>query len=179
MYNLFKIKISVIVLFCLFINYNIGYSQSKTIVTGQFADRPGDTIYWNQMSPTYFFENRDVTSGKVVLDNSGRFRIELNLKRGPSEFSFSFPDKKKINMFLEPGQEISLKGDAGKLDELKFSSHDISALNNDAILKAPLNIADNLELIEKIRTANADNAKDLTLLIDKISNEIMNYWNKN
>lgn len=170
-------KLIYLLFLILFSNY-LGYSQSKTLVAGKILNSAGDTISWSQLSPNYFFE--DKTSGKVRLDNSGSFNIELDLDHGSTEFNLYIAVGKTIKMFLEPGQNVYLQAEAdgNSLKDIKFNSKDISAANNNAIQAAPNPaLLEDREFSMKLNSIGPDKVDQLREEIEQLTNEKMYYWN--
>ena len=103
-------------------------AQQKTIFKGHISNKTSDSLVLVFESPIFFFGQMDRT---ILLDKKGNFEIDLPLDNIPLQFTVYAGAKASLReLFIEPGQKLSMELDAQNPSSLSFQSKDASGKNN-------------------------------------------------
>lgn len=119
----------IILLLAVFIQFTA--MAQNAVVTGKITNPKGEKVklYYNKGAAVYEFNK---VEKEATLDKKGKFKIELPLD-APAEVTLAHGDE-VTQMFLEPGDEVSISLDTEQFDEsIKYTGK--SAANNIFIAK--------------------------------------------
>ncbi|WP_317164282.1 MULTISPECIES: TlpA family protein disulfide reductase [Sphingobacterium] len=122
-------KITLLSTIFLLVTYVLAIGQQSTRLSGQVKNRLSDTLVLSIESPAYFFGN---TRTNIILDENGYFELEVPMKNVAMQFSlFGGPKTTIKDLFIEPGQALSIEIDANNLKTVVFGGDKEAASNNE------------------------------------------------
>lgn len=100
----------------------------KTIIKGHIANRISNKLVITSESPAYFFSKID---RDIPVEKNGNFEVHLPIQSVPIQFTLHLDQSISVTeLFIEPGQQLSIRLDARRPNFAVFKSKDSSAYNN-------------------------------------------------
>lgn len=167
-----KILIKLTILLLLLFHHQ-GNAQHKTLIKGHITNPISDTLVFGNESPAYFFETLE---SNIILDGDGNFEIAVPLRDIPLQFSlYAGPTIAIRELFIEPGQQLSIELDTQHPEGIIFKSKDASARNNsngrgfESKLKSR-------EFLQPLMSDSTLSPAAFCRMIDQVAADELRYW---